>query len=70
MNDKPFHSLRIEKNRVYLDNFMLKGIRKKALYLDGSYIPVLKLEIIFDASSKLVIDSSRDDGRCDLSEDV
>lgn len=62
MEDKKYHSFRIEKGEVYLDDFALKKVHKKELYyekFDGYCWPILKLEIILDPFSKVTIDAKR-----------
>ena len=59
MDDKKFHDIRIEQNKIYLDGFKLKGVRNKVLELEklgsGVYQPVLTVTIGLDPQSTLSI---------------
>lgn len=74
MEGKKFHDLKLLSTGTYLDGFKIKGILNKKLRLEklgnGTYQPILTLEIGFAPRSNLIINSGGNNTGGNLGKDI
>ncbi len=67
--DPHLHSLKIEKKKIYLDGFRLKGVMSYELSAINGINPEDYISIKIRVASDLIVDNSSNDPCSDLSND-